>query len=103
MGFHRALDGHSDGVLPEAWALSRVCEEGLASSLVEAWEQPAALVLEILDLRAFARAKDVLDTAEDESKLRSTPALELVKAIEGEVLKRELARKRAAAEMGTLG
>lgn len=45
------------------WLLSRICEERLAPDLVTAAHQPIGLVLEVLEARAYARAKQAVESA----------------------------------------
>lgn len=54
-------------------------------------DQPLALAADVMELRAYARAKHLIDTTEDESKLPQNNMLDWVRGIEGELLKRRVA------------
>ena len=44
-------------------------EEGLASSIVDALQQPLGLCLDIMDLRAYSRTKDAIEQAKKSEDL----------------------------------
>lgn len=82
---------------PQAWVLSRICEEfGVPLVQGGAVDQPYALALEVLELRAYARAKEALDRAKSEADVPTSPAVEWVWKVQNELFK----RKRAAREKG---
>ena len=57
--------------------ISRICQEFSCTPL-EALEQPHAMVLDILDLRGFARHKDIMDNAKSQEDVPDSPYTELV-------------------------
>lgn len=59
------LDGAEGVAPPEAWLLSRICEE-FSCTPAEALEQDFMLCLEILELRAYAKAKAAVENAKSE-------------------------------------
>lgn len=81
---------------PPEWLISRVCEEFgcLPSEAVrELMEDPTQLALDILELRAYARAKAALEQAE---RPEDVPRTRMVEEVWG-VLHELLRRKRAGA------
>lgn len=74
--------------MPFAFWLARLCEEFqcLPSAALQEWRQaPAGLLEEIIEMRAYARAKEMVDgatTADARKRLPRTPLFELVKEIE---------------------
>lgn len=91
MLFHLFLEGEEDGAAPEAWLISRLCEEfGCRPS--EALDEPAGLTLEIMELRAYARAKAELEAAQKEEDVPRTPMVERVWEVQGEIWKRRQAQ-----------
>ena len=66
-------------------------EEGLASSLLDALEQPYELTLTILDMRAYARTKDAVDNAQKQDDVPDSPYTELV----GQFYKEAIDKARA--------
>ncbi len=79
-----------DGVpleIPPEWIVSRICEEFgcLPSAALMELEHDAALVADIIELRAFARSKTRVD--EDGDKLKITPMVKKVLTIEADIMK----------------
>lgn len=64
--------------MPWEWWLSLLCQEQLASSLLDAAQQPMAPALRVLELRSYARTKEQIEQAEDDSQLPQGPMAELV-------------------------
>lgn len=64
--------------MPWEWWLSLLCEEQLARSLLDAARQPMGVALRVLELRSYARAKEQVEAAEDDSQLPSGPMAEAV-------------------------
>lgn len=65
--------------MPDEWVLSRICEEGLAMNLADAARQPIELALRVMELRAYARAKDMVDRSENAGDLPTdSPMVNLV-------------------------
>lgn len=92
MLFHLFLEGEEDGAAPEAWLISRLCEEfGCRPS--EALDEPAALTLEIMELRAYARAKAELEAAQKEEDVPRTPMVERVWEVQHALLQRRNASR----------
>lgn len=80
---------------PEEWVISRICEEFdcLPSEAVrELDDADADLLLTIMDMRAYARAKDVLDHAKSKADVTMTPAIQRVLEVEIEAMKLEAKR-----------
>lgn len=95
MGFHLALEGR--GEPPFAWLVSRLCEEFSISpgqALRELAETPWRLLSDILELRAYARAKELLEQARSEGDVPRTPAVEMVWEVQAELLRRRRQRER---------
>lgn len=92
VAFDLALDGREGGAAPDEWLLSRICEE-FNCTPAEAVEQPLGLVLDILELRAYARAKDQLDRAKSEADVPRTAAVERVFEVQAERWKRKKAER----------
>jgi len=58
-------------------------------------EQPLFLTLDILDLRAYARAKSALDNAKDKDQVPTGPMVDLVWEVMAELHRRRLEEHRA--------
>jgi hypothetical protein len=85
-----ALEGSSDEV-PFEWVISRVCEEFncLPSAAVrELMNDPAQMALDIIEFRAYARAKEALDNAKKPEDVPDSPMIEMVWLVQEEMLKR---------------
>ena len=67
-----------DGIAPVEWFYSRILEEGLASSIEDAMRQPDEIAMDILDLRSYARAKDMFDGTKKKEDLPDSPYIDLV-------------------------
>ena len=95
--FARSLEGEGEAL--DEWIISRILEEGLAGSVIDAYQQPLALCLDILDLRAFARTKAAIDGAERMSDIpaavKSSPYYKRVTAVIAAAAREALARRRA--------
>lgn len=61
-------------------------------------DQPLGLVMSILELREYARAKRALESATDEKEIPVTPMVEMVWAVEGELWRQRKARLEAEGE-----
>ena len=62
MALHRSLDGVEGAIPPAEWLLSCVCEAfGVPPVIGGGVDQPMALALDIMELRAYARAKQAAD------------------------------------------
>lgn len=72
---------------PEEWLISQACEEFRCTPSQILREDPA-LVLAIMELRAYARAKQMLAEAQSEADVPRTPMVERVWEIEYEILRR---------------
>lgn len=64
--------------MPWEWWLSTLCEERLAVNVLDAARQPIPTCLRILELRSYARAKQQIQDAEDDSQMPSGPMAEAV-------------------------
>lgn len=83
------------------WLLSRVCEEFHCTPSVarkELYERnPWPDVLDMLEMRAYARTKEYLDSAktpEESEKVEATPLGKLVREIEFEIAKARKERSK---------
>lgn len=94
----RALD--EDGPVPFAFWLGRLCEEFhcLPSDAYREWlTAPAGLLEEILEMRAFARAKEIVDAAKTAQDIPRGRIFDLVKQIAFETAREDLDRRQAEA------
>jgi hypothetical protein len=76
---------------PPEWVVSRVCEEFncLPSQAVrELMNDPSNLALDIMELRAYSRAKEALDNAEKPDDVPNHPMIDRVFEVQYELLKR---------------
>jgi hypothetical protein len=89
---HDAMEG--EGEPPMAWYAARLCEEGLASSLVDALGQPYPLAQQALLMRQYARAKQAVESAKQQSDLPDTPKVREVQRV---LIERAAARRRLRA------
>lgn len=74
------------GSSPGEWIISRICEE-FNCTPSEAIEEPLILILEILELRGYARAKEMLENCESEKDIKPSPSIDLVWMVQHELLK----------------
>ena len=66
--------------MPHLWLLARVCEEGLATSLLDAAAQPAGPCLDAMTMRSYANAfRDFNDPNLRKVELPDSRAMRLVK------------------------
>jgi hypothetical protein len=74
--------------LPYEWLVSRVCESFSCTPPVaeELLETDPEMVLDILQLRAYAETKQALDRAQDEKQAPKGEMADLVMAIEYELM-----------------
>jgi hypothetical protein len=99
MALDRALDGR--GAPPDEWLLSRLCEElGVPLVAGGALDQPLALALDVLELRAYARAKAALEAAEKPEDVPRTPAVGWVGEVQAALWQERQARRGAEADVG---
>ncbi len=56
-------------------------------------QEPFQVMLDIIELRAYANAKHAIDNAADEAKLPDTPMVQWVRQIEGQILQEQVARR----------
>lgn len=93
--------------MPEAWLISRICDEfGCLPS--DAIYEPLPLVVEIMDLRAYARAKAATEQWEAaDSKTRgdppSGPMVDAVRANRTALVREMAAEGRRKRERGKRG
>lgn len=86
-----SLDGDPDAQPPEQWVISRICEEFgcLPSQAVrELGDHDATLVFDILDMRAYVRAKQTVDAAQSAADVKPTLMTQMVFAIQAELMQR---------------
>ena len=69
---------------PEEWLISRICEE-FQCLPSEAINEPLLLCLRIIEQRAYARAKDIVDHTEKASDLPNNAMVEMVQDIEFDI------------------
>lgn len=81
--------------MPDHWVLLRICEEGLASSLLDAMQQPLDLAVRVIDEKVFAKAWELVKRTENEDQLPDSPMIDLVFEIQADRL-----RARKAARSG---
>ena len=62
-----------------------VCEEFSCTPL-EALDQPYDLVMRMLNLRSYAKAKTLVDSAESQDAMPDTPMVRRVQGIQAEIL-----------------
>ena len=83
------MEGESNP--PFEWVVSRVCEEfGCLPSeaLRELLDEPRGMALDILELRAYARTKEQMDHAKEQTDMPSGPMAEWVWKIQAELHRR---------------
>lgn len=83
------------------WVIGRICEEFhcLPEAAYLAWQAaPVGFFDELLAYRSYARAKALVDAAEDEKSLPNSPIVEQVLDIEFELQHEALRARRRAAE-----
>lgn len=89
---YRFLEGEDNAPMPPLWWLSRLSEEFhcRASEALEEWERaPVGLLEQIIEMRAFAAAKSIVDQARDRKDIPRTPMCQLVQRIEFERVQAE--------------
>lgn len=72
LAFHLALDGREGGRYPREWYVSQICQE-FHCTPEEALRQDALLAMDIMELRSYAKAKAILDSAETEEQAARAP------------------------------
>jgi hypothetical protein len=90
------LDG--DPVRPPfEWVVSRVCEEFHVDPIraLDVWRRNRALVVAVMDLRAYARAYDRVDRARDDEQFAGDVYVDKVLANAGRKLRAAVARRKA--------
>jgi len=76
--------------------VSRICEEFHClptEAVKELLDDPLNMALEIMELRAYARAKEVLDNAKSKNDVPSSPMVDMVMEIQAELAKRKRGEK----------
>ena len=71
-------------------------EEGLASSILDAARQPLALALEIVELRAYAQAKVMVEEAKSQDDLPDHPMVAMVWEVTADLVQAERERRYPA-------
>lgn len=93
IALHQHLNGVEGAQPPDEWVLGQIADAfGCPLVAGGAVEQPIALALDIMELRAYARAKAELEAAKDESDVAVTPSIEMVWRVQHELLRRRRAR-----------
>ena len=83
---------------PFEWLVSRVCEEFhcLPSQAVDELLDNDRIVLDIMGLRAYARAKEAIDSAKRPEDVPDSPMVDQVFAVQAELLKRRREHGRSS-------
>lgn len=90
------MEGNPNIPVPFEWIVSRICEEFHclpSEAKKELLDDPSQMALDILELRAYARAKKVLDNAKRSEDVPDSPMIDRVFLIQHEILKRKKAGK----------
>ena len=58
------------------------------AAITELMDDPAGLALDIIELRAYARAKDALDNAKSKNDIPGSPMVDTVMEIQAELARR---------------
>ena len=77
-------------MMPYEWLVSRVCEEFncLPSAAIrEIMDDPCGMALKIMNLRHYARVKDVLDSAKSEKDIPRGCDVSQVMEIQAEIMR----------------
>ncbi len=77
---------------PFEWVVSRICEEFHClptAAINELFDDPSGMAIEILELRAYARAKEALDNAKSKNDVAGSPMVDLVMEVQEELVKRK--------------
>jgi len=93
------LEGDYGADLPFEWIISRVCEEFncLPSAAIrEIKNDPAQMVFDIMELRAYANTKEMLDNSKDKMDIKHTPMVEKVFEVVNELVKRRRENGRSS-------
>jgi len=72
------------------WVISRICQEfGClpTEAIAEIDRAPVGLINDILELREYTRAKQIIDNAQKEDDIPSSPAIDMVFEIEATLIK----------------
>jgi hypothetical protein len=87
------LEGRDEEAKPPwEWVVSRICEEFhcLPTAAVnELFDDPSGMAIDILELRAYANAKEALDNAKSKNDVPSSPMVDMVMEIKAELVKRK--------------
>lgn len=76
---------------PFEWVISRICEEFHClptQAYKELMIDPLNMAIDIMELRSYANAKEILDHAKSESDIPKSSAIEQVWMVQHELLKR---------------
>ena len=73
--------------------VSRICEE-FSCLPSEAMHEPLELAMDIMELRAYAKMKDVVDRAEKQTDLPDHPMIDMVSEIYGDIAQEIRAKRR---------
>jgi tRNA isopentenyl-2-thiomethyl-A-37 hydroxylase MiaE len=72
------------------WVISRICEEFNClptEAMREMEEAPTGMIKDILELREYSRAKQIIDNAQKEEDIPSSPVIDMVFEIEATLIK----------------
>ncbi len=78
--------------IPFEWIISRVCEEFNclpSQAYREIMNDPSQMVFDIMELRSYARAKEILDNAKKEEDIPNSPAIDQVWMVQEELARRQ--------------
>ena len=76
---------------PFQWLISRICEEFHclpSEALTELLDEPRGMALDILELRAYARAKEAMDNAKRKEDIPDSPMVGQVWEVQHELMRR---------------
>ena len=93
------MEGGEAQDLPFEWIISRICEEFNclpSAALRELMNDPAQMAIDIMELRAYARTKEMLDNAQNKADVKNTPMVEKVFEIIAEREKRRRENGRSS-------
>ena len=87
------LEGKDEEAKPPfEWVVSRICEEFHClptAAVTELLDDPTGMAMEILELRAYSRAKEALDNAKSKNDVPDSPMIDMVMEIQAELVKRK--------------
>lgn len=95
------MEGNPNVPIPFEWIISRICEEFHclpSQAEKELFDDPKQMALDILELRAYARAKEMLDNAKRPEEVPDSPMIDRVFLIQHEIMGRKKAGETSGEE-----